>query len=93
MNTVPTAAVKIKAGCMNTMTMKYTNTDLTKSCSCGMRYRAAIPRDPAAKRTMTIFLNAKTIVRMRYASRHEEIGDQVIDCGRYCVKGICGYHA
>ena len=68
MNTVPTAAVNIKTDCMKTTIMKYTNTDLTKSCSCGMRYRAAIPRDPAAKRTMMIFLNAKTIVRIRYAS-------------------------
>ena len=67
MNTVPTAAVNIKAGCMKTMTMKYTNTDLTKFCNCGMRYRAAIPRDPAAKRTMTMFHNAKTIARIRYA--------------------------
>ena len=92
MNTVPTAAVNIKAGCMKTTTMKYTSTDLTKSCNCGMRYRAAIPRDPAAKRTMTIFLNAKTIVRMRYAIAMNRC-DQVIDCGGYCVKGICGYEA
>ncbi len=55
MKTVPTAAVNIKAGCMKTTTMKYTSIDLTKSCNCGMRYRAAIPRDPAAKRTMIIF--------------------------------------
>src|SRR5659263_670823 len=31
MNTVPTAAVKIKAGCMKTTIMKYTNTDFVKS--------------------------------------------------------------
>jgi len=92
MNTVPTAAVKIRAGCMNTMTMKYTNTDLTKSCSCGMRYKAAIP-GTGSKENDDDISQCKDDCENEICYCHEQIRDQVIECGWYCVKGICGYHA